>query len=75
MDAEIGLQLVILIVLIYLSSFFSSAETAMMSVSRLRLRPPAAAESVRRREQQGKARVGSHREQAAQDADGDSDRK
>ena len=38
MDAEIGLQLVILIVLIYLSSFFSSAETAMMSVSRLRLR-------------------------------------
>lgn len=38
MDAGIGLQLLILIVLIYLSSFFSAAETAMMSVSRLRLR-------------------------------------
>ena len=38
MDSEIGIQIIILVILLFLSSFFSSAETALVSVNRIRLR-------------------------------------
>lgn len=38
MSSETGIQILILIVLLMLSAYFSSAETAMVSVSRMRIR-------------------------------------
>lgn len=38
MDPSSSIQLVLLIILLYFSSFFSSAETALMSLSRIRVR-------------------------------------
>ena len=38
MDSEIGLQIGILVVLLLLSSFFSSAETSLVSVNRIKIR-------------------------------------
>lgn len=38
MDSELGVQIVILIVLLFLSGFFSSAETSLISVSKIKMR-------------------------------------
>ena len=38
MDSQLNIQIIILIILLFLSSFFSSAETALISVNRIRIR-------------------------------------
>ncbi|CBK88796.1 Putative Mg2+ and Co2+ transporter CorB [Faecalitalea cylindroides T2-87] len=38
MDSEIGTQIIILIILLLLSGFFSSAETSLVAVSKIRMR-------------------------------------
>lgn len=38
MDSELGVQILILIILLFLSGFFSSAETSLISVSKMKMR-------------------------------------
>ena len=38
MDSELGIQILILIILLFLSGFFSSAETSLISVSKMKMR-------------------------------------